>query len=120
VIATGAGRDFLTGGAGKDRFDFNNNEEAGLGATRDLILDFSRADDDKIDFKNIDANTNQAGDQKFRYIGGAEFSGKAGQLRYIDDQALIHGDVNGDRIVDFEVELAVGPDPALITSDFIL
>jgi Ca2+-binding RTX toxin-like protein len=120
VIATKAGRDFLTGGAGNDRFDFNNNEEAGLGDTRDIILDFSHTEGDKIDFRNMDANMNRGGDQSFRYIDGAEFSGKAGELRYIDHQALIQGDVNGDRAADFEVELVAIINPVLTKSDFML
>jgi hypothetical protein len=67
------------------------------------IADFSRAAADKIDLAAIDANTTVAGDQSFSFIGGAAFSA-AGQLRF--SGGTLYGEVNGDTVVDFEIQLA--------------
>jgi hypothetical protein len=120
LMRGGLGRDYLTGGTENDRFDFNSYAEAGLGADRDVIMDFSHAEGDKIDLHTLDANTNKGGNQNFRYIGGKDFSGTAGEVRYSDSEALVQGDVNGDRVADFEIELATSANPFLAKDDFIL
>jgi hypothetical protein len=117
LLRGGLGRDYLTGGTEGDRFDFNSYAEAGLGATRDVVVDFSHADGDKIDLHTLDADTNKTGNQDFTYIGDKAFTGRAGQVRYSDSDGLVQGDVNGDRNADFEVEVL--HNPALVTADFI-
>ena len=60
-------------------------------------------------------------------IGEAAFTGAAGQLRYekvdlpgtADDYTKVLGDLNGDRIADFEIVL-VGNTGTLHSTDFIL
>jgi Ca2+-binding RTX toxin-like protein len=100
----GLGADLLTGGSGNDTFIFNSVSEIGLvSGTCDLITDFvSKVD--KIDLAMIDADTNLIGNQAFIYVGGAAFSGLAGELR-LSDQTLL-GDINGDSEADFKLGLA--------------
>jgi Ca2+-binding RTX toxin-like protein len=126
VLTGGLGRDTLTGGAGNDLFDFNALNESAVGAAnRDVITDFQRGLDD-IDLAGIDADSGRAGDQGFRFIGTKGFSGKAGELHYqtfdqagtANDITVVSGDVNGDRIADFEIEIA--GIVQLTSSDFLL
>jgi Ca2+-binding RTX toxin-like protein len=122
----GAGRDILNGGGGGDTFDFNAVAEIGRSsATRDRIADFVHGLDD-IDLRSIDANTRVAENQAFRWVGSGAFSGVAGQLHYkvsnpagtASDRTFVEGDVNGDRIADFVIEL-VGVH-TLSSIDFLL
>lgn len=100
-ITGGLGADRLTGGLGRDVFIYNSVDES-TPLNRDTITDF-RNRRDKIDLRNIDANTGLDGDQKFRYIRGNEFTGLAGQLRFANN--VLEADVNGDGNSDFAVFL---------------
>lgn len=105
VLASVAGVDELTGGAGKDFFDFNKVGDIGTAASiRDVITDFTQRVD-KIDLSTIDANILKEGDQKFNWAPA--LSGKAGQLVVEQNEGvtLVMGDVNGDAIADFTIEL---------------
>ena len=114
TIDGGAGRDVLTGGAGKDIFQFNLvSDSRATAASRDIISDFARGAD-RIDLRNIDANTNVAKDQAFSFIGTQAFSGKAGELNFVDK--VLSGDVDGDKIADFAVQVNGVSD--LTTTDF--
>jgi len=103
----------MTGNAGHDAFDFDSILETGkTKATRDVVTDFTRGED-IIDLATIDANALVDGDQAFIWRGEQGFTGVAGQLRFIrennpgnaNDRTIIAGDVNGDRIADFQIEL---------------
>ncbi len=121
-----AGRDVLNGGAGRDIFKYDFISDTGRTfATRDTILDFRHLTDD-IDLRLIDANTALAGNQAFSFVGSAPFTGARGQLHYqkfnppgaAGDATIVSGDVNGDKIADFSIQLK-----GLITlsaGDFIL
>ena len=110
------GRDLiLTGGAGADVFVFRTVAEAGSGAGHDVILDF-KTSLDRIDLSGIDANAIIAGNQGFAFIGSAQFSAVAGQLRF--GNGLVTGDVDGDGSADFAIE--IGPQSGLTQSDFLL
>jgi len=105
----GTGVDTLTGGAGADRFDYNALAESGLGAgNRDIIQDFQRGSD-KIDLSTIDANANLGGNQAFNFIGGADFTFKAGEVRTfvssVTGNRCIAVDVHGDGLADLNIEL---------------
>jgi Ca2+-binding RTX toxin-like protein len=115
---TGAGgRDTMNGGLGADIFDFNAVTESVRGTNRDSILDFSRVQSDVIDLSTIDADTDgTAGNQAFNYIGAAAFGGVDGQLRF--SSGILQGDVNGDRVADFEVRVAGVT--SLLATDFVL
>ncbi len=103
-IFGGGGADILTGGAGADTFVFKAILDSAPGH-EDQITDFSSAQGDHISLVGIDANTKVAGDQAFNYIGSTAFSDVAGQLRYADH--FLEGDVNGDGIADFRVQVNV-------------
>ena len=116
LLQGGLGKDVLIGGKGADDFVFASIAEAGKGDQRDVIRDFSHAQGDDIDLSGIDASTKTSGNQAFAFIGDKAFSGKAGQLQYED--GLVAGDVNGDKVADFHIEIA--NHYALVASDFIL
>ncbi|MGK9236872.1 type I secretion C-terminal target domain-containing protein [Inquilinus limosus] len=118
------GKDTLIGGAGADRFIYRTlgDSEPGV-VNRDHIQDFNRAEGDKIDLSEIDADTTTAGDQAFVFVGDDGFTGVAGQLvcyEITDSNGDTHvaGDVNGDSVPDFEIIL-VG-DHELMAADFVL
>ncbi|TWF56842.1 calcium-binding protein [Neorhizobium alkalisoli] len=104
----GLGRDKLQGGADADRFIFKKIGESTVAtAGRDVILDFSQGQHDKIDLSVIDANSHAGGNQAFDFIGSDGFSGKAGELntKVVGGNTYIYGDVNGDGKADFSVGL---------------
>jgi serralysin len=111
VLIGGLGRDLLTGGAGADRFRLENAAESSIGG-RDRILDFQQGLD-KIDLSSVFEG-------ELAYIGKKSFSGAAGQLRYVrvDGVTLLEGDLNGDRVADFQIELAGRYEP--VVTDFVL
>jgi hypothetical protein len=114
VLTGGRGRDTLVGGAGADRFDFNELADSVRGTNRDVVY-FERSQGDKLDLSTIDADTDgTSGNQAFSFIGTLGFSGVDGQLRF--SGGILQGDVNGDRVADFEVRI-VG---ALTGGDIIL
>lgn len=116
----GTGADTFYGGNGADHFVFATLAASTFGAAgRDVIGDFRAAQGDRIDLRGMDADSNQAGNQAFRFIGDAAFTGQAGQLHYqnVAGGVLILGDVNGDRVADFAVLL---DDPIVPTESFFL
>lgn len=113
-LVGGAGKDVLYGGSGADTFDFNAIKETLPGA-RDTIKDFVRGSD-RIDLRTIDANTKASGDQAFSFIGSKAFTGGAGQLKF--SNGVLSGDVNGDKVADFQVNLSGLS--ALAKTDFYL
>lgn len=113
MLRGGQGRDVLIGGNGHDVFDFNSKSDTGRSsAARDKILDFIHGED-IVDLAGIDARSAMAGNQAFTWKGTAAFSGKAGQLRYVEtnaagtanDKTVVYCDVNGDKKADFHIEL---------------
>ncbi|MGV3549423.1 M10 family metallopeptidase C-terminal domain-containing protein [Rhizobium sp.] len=109
IIWGGRGADKLTGGDGADTFLFKSIAESTVKANgRDLIKDFSRAEDDLIDLSRIDANTNKKGDQDFDFIGKQRFHDVAGELRFekTSSGTYVYGDVDGDGVADFAIRLA--------------
>jgi Ca2+-binding RTX toxin-like protein len=121
VLEGGGGKDVLTGGVGADRFVLTAFYDSRTGAKADRITDFSRAQGDKIDLSAIDANTaGTPGDQAFSFIGSSLYTG-AGQLRAANTSpgiTTIAGDINGDGVSDFHIQLA--GNLALVAGDFIL
>ena len=115
TLRGGTGADVLRGGLGADVFVFGSVAEAGIGTGHDQILDLHTSVD-RIDLAGIDANLNIAGNQAFAFIGSAGFSLVAGQLRFAN--GLIAGDVNGDGVADFQIQ--IGAHPGLTQSDFLL
>ncbi|WP_168168936.1 calcium-binding protein [Shinella sp. HZN7] len=118
VLYGGEGADVLYGGRGQDTFMFKSFLDSTKSAA-DHITSFSRADD-IINLKTIDANSEKAGNQTFKWIGSDKFHGKAGELRAYKsgDKTVIAGDVDGDKQTDLMIYI----DKAvkLTSLDFIL
>lgn len=114
TIVGGGGRDFLMGGNGRDTFVYTTTADA-----KDHIGDF-RVGEDLIDLSRIDAQHQTAGNQAFTFVGNQAFTGQGGQLRFDhrSTTTIIEGDVNGDRIADFRIDLA--RHHTLTANDFVL
>ena len=119
VITGGAGADTLRGNGGADKFDFNATTDSKVSAP-DQIVDFQQGTD-KLDLKGIDAISGVTGNQAFSFVGEAGFSNVKGELR-IDHsdpaKTVIQGDVNGDGVADFAINVA--GNVALNAGDFLL
>jgi Ca2+-binding RTX toxin-like protein len=121
VLIGGMGLDRLFGGPDADMFVFNSALESPVGAGRDNINGFSSAQGDRIDVSGIDADVNTGADDSFTFIGTANFSGSAGELRYFVNNAghaIVSGDITGDGSADFEI--AVNDTAVLTAGDFLL
>jgi Ca2+-binding RTX toxin-like protein len=109
IIVGGLGKDYITTGAGQDVVLYESlSDSSANAANRDVITDFT-PQLDVIDLARIDADSFTPGDQAFRFIGTAEFSGAAGELRYDHLGAgitIVAADVTGDGVVDFEIQLS--------------
>ncbi len=114
----GAGQDTLIGGLDADRFIFTATTDSAIGSLRDLISDFGIGVD-KIDLSGIDAMTGVSDDQ-FDFVGSANFSGAAGELRSVisGSQTIVEGDVSGDGLADFQIALTGAL--TVTETDFIL
>ncbi|MFO1091044.1 MAG: M10 family metallopeptidase C-terminal domain-containing protein [Hyphomicrobiales bacterium] len=116
TLIGGDGADLLSGGSGADHFVFKGLQEM----KGDVIQDFERGID-RVDLSGIDANTNAnaPGDQAFSGIV-ALFTGHAGELMLTKagSDLLVSGDVNGDKVADFQLKLAGLQ--TLTVADFIL
>nr|MDP9415984.1 M10 family metallopeptidase C-terminal domain-containing protein [Pseudomonadota bacterium] len=121
LIYAGAGSDTLTGGGGADIFQFRDILDSTVSAP-DRVIDFA-ADLDKIDLSFIDANSGLDGNQAFTSIGNAAFSKAAGELRYAFDAASnlwkVEGDINGDGLADFLINLTVNGQNPITDGSFI-
>jgi Ca2+-binding RTX toxin-like protein len=121
TLLGGAGKDLTTGGGGLDRIKIGALGESGTTfATRDVINTFAHGD--KIDLSAIDANGAAAGNQGFSFV--ANFTHAAGQLQWDKTGPtafLITGDVNGDAVADFSLQIYGAPGMTQVYSwDFIL
>lgn len=113
VLVGGDGSDIMSGGAGADRFLFSAADLH----SGDRITDYDRAAGDRMDISAIDADTVEAGDQAFVFIGTAAFTHRAGELNYIvtSTGTVASGDVDGDGFADFKISLQGVP--AVIAED---
>ena len=119
VLQGGTGRDLLRGGKGADRFVFDDGDSR-LAAGMDRIEDFVRGQGDRIDLRPVDARAGLAGDQAFKWIGAAAFTGP-GQLHYrtTPDAKILEGNVGGSLAADFAIEL-FGMAATPTAADFLL
>jgi Ca2+-binding RTX toxin-like protein len=118
-IVGGAGSDQLAGRAGSDTFILEAVSDSLAGSNRDRITDFTSGAD-RIDLSLIDAVSGSGGNDAFTFIGSDAFSGVAGQLRYFSSSSgtIVAGDVNGDGVADFEIQLTNKAVP--VETDFVL
>ncbi len=120
TLIGGGGADRMVGGPGADVFSFAAVTDSVAGNTRDYIDDFERGID-LIDLSGIDANVLIGGDQAFTWVGGAAFSGTAGELRYrpfSGTDVVVQADVDGDGKQDIAIQLKKLS--ALDSDDFVL
>lgn len=115
TLIGGLGIDVLTGGSGADTFVYKSTLESGKGALADTITDFKHGVD-KIDLHLIDADTTTTGDQAFKLV--AAFTSHAGELVWDKTNHILTGDVNGDGVADFQINLTGVS--TLTAVDFIL
>ena len=123
VLIGSLGSDTLKGGLGADVFKFNTTTESVVGLLHDVILDFGSFELDKIDLSVIDAQINVTGNQAFNFIGNniggdVVFTHHSGELIFDTTTESVLGDINGDGIADFEIEL-LGVN-VMSASDFVL
>lgn len=115
----GTGKDTLTGGAGRDVFRFAEEGVARTLAEADTVTDFSQADRDKLDLSDTDGVAGYERVDPFVFVGTAEFSGRAGDLRYefVGKNTIVSADTNSDRVADVFIRLEGRI--ALTASDFV-
>jgi serralysin len=115
----GPGADLLFGGSGRDTFIFTSVGDAGYGSNRDVIGDFASGFD-TIDLRSIDANTKIGKDQAFTFVAQQSTSAVANSITWhqADGVTIVQGEVNGDSIADFQIQLAGVQ--SLSASNFVL
>ena len=112
------GMDYLFGGSGADYFVFEKLSDSRVGAARDIIEDFSRAEGDKI---FLGAITNGG----YSFIGSGAFSGGGAhevQASVVDVNSVLVSLDTGDGQADFEL-LVIGTNlglTGLSRADFVL
>jgi Ca2+-binding RTX toxin-like protein len=113
----GLGADTLFGGDGSDLFLYADVAESSVAAP-DLIADFVHirgGERDRVDLREMDADTGTAGNQAFSFIGDRAFGSVAGELRVETAGAglfRVEGDVNGDGAADFAILIQSANTPA--------
>jgi Ca2+-binding RTX toxin-like protein len=91
----GRGADILTGGAQGDTFVWSSLDQTGVTVPNmDVIQDFDFAAGDRIDLSQVDANVFADGNQSFRFVGQAAFSGTPGEINYVH--------LNGNTVIQMQ------------------
>jgi Ca2+-binding RTX toxin-like protein len=116
-LTGGSGADQLFGGAGADRFVFDAGDSPTSG-TLDRVMDFSRAEGDKIDLRPIDSNPGAPGDQPLSYVGGAFSAAYQVRITALSGNNFLV-EVNLDTDADPEMAIHV-VGSALNSSDLLL
>lgn len=120
LLYGGLSADYLVGNGGADVFRYQAAAESTPEAP-DTIDGFETGVD-KVDLGRIDVDPAAPGDQAFTFIGDAAFSGRAGELRLVFDDANnrweAQGDLDGDAEADFLI-LFTGAE-TVAGSDFML
>lgn len=115
TLLGGAGADSMVGGLAADRFRFTSTTDAGTGASKDIIADFSQAQGDKIDLSSLGVTLSIHGMAAFTSPGSF------GQIRWAQSgsDTLIQIDTNGNTTADMEILLQNFTAANLIAEDFL-
>ncbi len=99
------GKDTMTGGGGRDTWDFNDVADSPAGATRDVVTDFAPGQD-IIDLAGVDADSTVPGNQSFRWVGKANLTGAA-QLGYFvtGGNTIVRASTDADAAAELEIQL---------------
>ncbi|MBN8530473.1 MAG: putative Ig domain-containing protein [Alphaproteobacteria bacterium] len=124
TITGNAGTDTMNGGASADSFRFVSVTDSGTGdGNRDLIVDFTKAQSDKLDLSRIDGTGGLPA--SFTFLGTSAFTGGGTtgmEVRYDIDvpgnRTLVYVDVGTGAGHDFEIELT--GQITLVGGDFVL
>jgi hypothetical protein len=109
----------FTGDGGAGRFDYDSLFDS-RPAAADVITDFSRAQGDRIDLGTLDANPEVSGNQAFRFIGAAAFTG-AGQVRAVTSGGGTAIEVDcGDALPGPELVIVLSSTVPMQAGDFVL
>ena len=95
----------MTGGGGRDTWDFNDVADSPAGATRDLVTDFAPGQD-VIDLAGVDADSTVPGNQSFRWVAKANLTGAA-QLGYFvsGGMTIVRASTDADAAAELEIQL---------------
>lgn len=124
ILAGGIGFDVMDGGAGADTYLFTSVEDAPRDAFLADKIDLGTGDGDRIDLSMIDAIAGTSANDAFTFIGDAEFSNVAGQLRaYRPSPSIANGwtifaDIDGDGEADLWISAL--SDAPITAADFVL
>lgn len=102
----GTGKDTLNGGMGADRLVFNAlNESATSIANADIIIQFSNAEDDKIDLSGIpDVDTVKTGTQAaFKFV--TTFTTAGGEVRFNSTTQMLELNTDHDTTAEYYISL---------------
>lgn len=113
TIIAGAGADTLIGGAGRDLlyggtdvagddFVFAATVQSAVGATRDVIFNFTAGADD-IDLRNIDARASTTAVNDVFLFHGATAQANSVWCTVSGANTIVKADVTGDTVADFEI-----------------
>jgi Ca2+-binding RTX toxin-like protein len=118
----GPGADILRGGVGADRFRFADAAHSpNVAGQRDRILDFVRAEGDRIDLSLIDASSLLPGNQAFAFVAAGGAFTAAGQVRAVASGAsyVIQGNTDAN-LATFEFSAILVSASAPVAADFVL
>jgi len=120
LLDGGVGKDTMTGGADRDVFQFRDGDFGPSRALADVITDFRRVDNEKMNLSLVDADTVTGGNQAFAFIGTGAFTGVAGQLRFAQQggNTFVEGDTDGNGVADVFITLTGTIN--LAATDFVL
>jgi Ca2+-binding RTX toxin-like protein len=127
ALIGGLGADTLIGGFGADRFIFQTTADSPFPAVAfgDRILDFTRAQGDRIDVSAIDANAGLLGNQAFAW-GGFDATPATGpatgvmNFAVIGGQTFVRGNVDADAAIEIEFRVSGPGVPGMLAGDFLL
>ncbi|MBE8967882.1 M10 family metallopeptidase C-terminal domain-containing protein [Nostocales cyanobacterium LEGE 12452] len=121
ILIGGAGTDRITDGGGDDIYKYFSTSESQVGVARDILTDFTPGFD-KIDLSAIDSELSLLGNQAFKFIGTAAFTGGAGEVRYFasGSNLFVQAEINGDGNILADLEIQVNGLSTIAATNFIL